>query len=45
MSDPQPLSDFVKQCQALIEQIVDTEDTNMKAMLTRQLFEKLSQKR
>jgi len=42
VSDPQPLSDFVKECQDLIERIVDTQDVNMKAMLTRKLFEKLS---
>ena len=42
MSDPQPLSDFVKECQDLIERIVDTQDSNIKAMLVRKLFEKLS---
>lgn len=42
MSDPQPVSDFVKDARALIDEIVAAEDTNVKAMLTRKLFELLS---
>ena len=37
MSDPQPLSDFVKTCQDLLEKILASTDSNERAMYAAQL--------